>query len=89
MSPEVKRQLAVALHYEKGSGAPRVVAKGKGELGARIIEIARAHDVPIEENAVLAGALSNVELGDEIPEELYKAVAEVLIFVLGLSGRLR
>jgi flagellar biosynthesis protein len=89
MSPDVKRQLAVALHYEKGSGAPRVVAKGKGTLGAKIIEIARAHDVPIEENEVLAGALSNVELGEEIPEDLYKAVAEVLIFVLGLSGRLR
>ncbi|HEU0150539.1 MAG TPA: EscU/YscU/HrcU family type III secretion system export apparatus switch protein [Bradyrhizobium sp.] len=89
MSPEAKRQLAVALHYEKGSGAPRVIAKGKGTIGAKIIEIARANDVPIEENAVLAGALSNVELGDEIPEDLYKAVAEVLIFVLGLSGRLR
>jgi len=90
MSPEVKRQLAVALHYEKGgAGAPRVVAKGKGAIGARIIEIARANDVPIEENEVLAGALSNVELGEEIPEDLYKAVAEVLIFVLGLSGRLR
>jgi flagellar biosynthesis protein len=89
MSPEVKRRLAVALHYEKGSGAPRVVAKGKGTIGARIIEIARAHDVPIEENEVLVGALSNVELGEEIPEDLYKAVAEVLIFVLGLSGRLR
>jgi flagellar biosynthesis protein len=87
MSPEAKRQLAVALHYDKGSGAPRVVAKGKGTIGAKIIEIARANDVPIEENAVLAGALSNVELGDEIPEDLYKAVAEVLIFVLGLSGR--
>jgi flagellar biosynthesis protein len=89
MSPEIKRQLAVALHYDKGSGAPRVIAKGKGTIGAKIIEIARANDVPIEENAVLAGALSNVELGDEIPEDLYKAVAEVLIFVLGLSGRLR
>jgi flagellar biosynthesis protein len=44
---------------------------------------------PIEENEVLAGALSNVELGDEIPAELYKAVAEVLIFVLRLSGRVR
>jgi flagellar biosynthesis protein len=66
-----------------------VIAKGKGTIGAKIIEIARANDVPIEENAVLAGALSNVELGDEIPEDLYKAVAEVLIFVLGLSGRLR
>jgi len=87
MSPEAKRQLAVALHYEKGSGAPRVLAKGKGAIGAKIIEVARANDVPIEENAVLAGALSNVEIGDEIPEDLYKAVAEVLIFVLGLSGR--
>jgi flagellar biosynthesis protein len=89
MTPEAKRQLAVALHYEKGSGAPRVVAKGRGTTGARIIEIARAHDVPIEENEVLAGALSNVELGEEIPEDLYKAVAEVLIFVMRLSGRLR
>jgi flagellar biosynthesis protein len=87
MSPDAKRQLAIALQYEKGSGAPRVVAKGKGTIGARIIEVARAHDVPIEENEVLAGALSNVELGDEIPEDLYKAVAEVLIFVLKLSGR--
>jgi flagellar biosynthesis protein len=90
MSPEVKRQLAVALHYEKGgAGAPRVVAKGKGAIGARIIEIARANDVPIEENEVLAGALSNVELGDEIPTELYKAVAEVLVFVMRLTKRAR
>ena len=51
--------------------------------------MARAHDIPIEENEVLAGALAHVELGDEIPAELYKAVAEVLIFVLRLSGRIR
>ena len=88
MSVDTKSQLAVALHYEKG-GAPRVVAKGRGAIGARIIEVARAHDIPIEENEVLAGALSNIELGDEIPAELYKAVAEVLIFVLRLSGRVR
>ena len=67
----------------------RVIAKGKGSIGAKIIEIAKAHDIPIEENEVLAGALSNVEIGDEIPAELYKAVAEVLIFVLRLSGRIR
>jgi flagellar biosynthesis protein len=88
MSVTSKSQLAVALHYEKG-GAPRVVAKGRGAIGAKIIEVARAHAIPIEENEVLAGALSNVELGDEIPAELYKAVAEVLIFVLRLSGRIR
>jgi len=80
-------KLAIALQYEKGTGAPRVVAKGKGAIGAHIVELARAHDIPIEENEILAGALSRIELGDEIPPELYKAVAEVLVFVLRLSGR--
>lgn len=88
MNVEARGQLAVALHYDK-KGAPRVVAKGNGTIGAKIIELAKAHDIPIEENEVLAGALSHVEIGDEIPEELYKAVAEVLIFVLRLTGRIR
>jgi flagellar biosynthesis protein len=88
MSAETRKQLAVALHYDK-KGAPRVVAKGRGSIGEKIIEIAKAHDSPIEENEVLAGALSKVELDDEIPPELYKAVAEVLVFVLRLSGRIR
>lgn len=81
-------KLAVALEYDR-KGAPRVVAKGKGALGEKIIEVAKANDVPVEENEVLAGALSNVELGDEIPPELYRAVAEVLVFVLRLSGHRR
>ena len=88
MSTDTRNQLAVALLYDK-TGAPRVVAKGRGSIGHKIIEVAKAHDIPIEENEVLAGALSNVEIGDEIPAELYKAVAEVLIFVLRLSGRVR
>ena len=88
MSVELRNQLAVALHYDR-TGAPRVVAKGKGPIGKKIIEVAKAHDIPIEENEVLVGALSNVEIGDEIPQELYKAVAEVLTFVLGLSSRVR
>jgi flagellar biosynthesis protein len=88
MISETRNTLAVALHYDK-KGAPRVVAKGKGTLGDNIIGIAKENDIPIEENEVLAGALSNVELGDEIPAELYKGVAEVLIFVMRLSGRLR
>jgi flagellar biosynthesis protein len=88
MSIDAKGLLAVALHYDK-KGAPRVVAKGRGALGEKIVEIAREHGVPIQENEVLAGALSHVELDDEIPAELYKAVAEVLIFVMRLSGRLR
>ena len=56
MNPKAKSQLAVALHYDR-KGAPRVVAKGKGSLGAKIIEVAKAHDIPIEENEVLAGAV--------------------------------
>ncbi len=88
MSPPPKNTLAVALHYEQ-AGTPRVVAKGKGEIGQKIIETARQHGVPIEENASLAGALSEVEIGDEIPVELYKAVAEVLIFIMRMSGRLK
>lgn len=88
MSERPAHSLAVALHYEK-PGAPRVVAKGRGTVGDKIIETARANGVPIEENASLAAALSEIELGDEIPPELYKAVAQVLTFILRLSGRLR
>jgi flagellar biosynthesis protein len=88
MTVKAKNRLAVALYYDK-KGAPRVVAKGRGSIGEKIIEIAKSHDIPIEDNEILAGALSNVELGDEIPVELYKAVAEVLVFVLRLSGRIR
>jgi flagellar biosynthesis protein len=85
VSTAPKNQLAVALQYE-APGTPRVVAKGKGEVGQKIIDTAREHGVPIEENASLAGALSEVEIGNEIPVELYKAVAEVLIFLMRMSG---
>jgi len=79
--------LAVALQYE-APGTPRVVASGRGAIGQKIIEVARAHGVPVEENAGLAEALSEVEIGNEIPVELYRAVAEVLTFILRASGRL-
>ena len=88
MTEPGKRALAVALHYEK-PGAPRVVAKGRGAVGEKIIEAARSHGVPLEQNAGLAEVLSQVELEEEIPEALYRAVAEVLLFVLKLSGRIR
>jgi flagellar biosynthesis protein len=76
-----KPQLAVALHYDEAS-APKVVAVGRGWLGQRIIEAARESGVPLEQNPVLAEALATIELDAEIPEELYRAVAEVLAFVL-------
>ena len=83
MSEPQRSPLAVALHYEK-PGAPRVVAKGRGEIGRRIIEVARANGVPLEENAALAEALAQVELEHAIPETLYRAVAAGLGCVLKL-----
>ncbi|MGL4325353.1 MAG: EscU/YscU/HrcU family type III secretion system export apparatus switch protein [Beijerinckiaceae bacterium] len=80
-------RLAIALQYERGTDhAPRVVAKGKGELAERIVAVAREHGVVIEDNPALAAALSFVDIDDPIPEELYKAVAEVIGFVLRLQG---
>lgn len=88
MTPPSPRQIAVALEYD-GHGAPRVTAKGRGELAQRIVETAREHGVAVEENAILAQALSAVELDDEIPEELYRAAAQVIGFVLALRGEMR
>lgn len=83
-----KTPLAVALLYEKPR-APVVIAKGRGEIGQAIIDAAREHGVPLEHNPELAEALSRVELDDQIPEALYRAVAEVLAFILKTSGHLR
>ena len=80
-------KLAVALKYEKPR-APQVTAVGRGELARRIIEVAEANGVPISENAGLAVALSDVEIDQEIPENLYRAVAEVLSYILRVSGKL-
>ena len=83
---EQRPPLAVALHYS-GSGAPRIVAKGGGEVAARIVQTAREHNVPLQEDAALAATLSRLELGREIPRELYVAVAQVLAFAWGVAGK--
>ena len=84
VSPPVKPTLAVALTY-KAPDAPRVVAVGRGKLGQRIIDTAREHGVPLEANAPLAEALSNIELETEIPERLYEAMAVIIGFILRAS----
>lgn len=81
MNQDPRKSLAVALTYE-APNAPRVVASGRGLVGEKIIEAAKAHGVPIQQNAALAQALSTIELETEIPERLYVAVAEILAFVL-------
>ncbi len=88
MSAPVLPRIAVALEYD-GHGAPRVTAKGRGELAERIVETGREHNVAVEQNAILAQALSAVELDDQIPEELYRATAQVIAFVLSLRGEWR
>ncbi|WP_029519964.1 FlhB-like flagellar biosynthesis protein [Persephonella sp. IF05-L8] len=73
---------AVALKYERGKDkAPKVIAKGKGHIGEKIIQVAKEHNIPIKEDPVLVEALSQIEINQEIPPELYKAVAEILAFV--------
>ena len=80
--------IAVALKYEPGKSAPRVVAKGAGTIAAKIREKADAERVPIVRDVPLARALhSQCEVGDEIPPELFAAVAGVLAFVLSLKRR--
>jgi flagellar biosynthesis protein len=83
---EQRPPLAVALHYS-GNGAPRIVAKGGGDVAARIVQTAREHNVPLQEDAALAATLSRLELGREIPRELYVAVAQVLAFAWTIAGK--
>jgi flagellar biosynthesis protein len=74
-----KPAVAVALSYP-GAGAPKVTAKGHGETAERILELANEHEIPLWQDAGLAGVLAQVDLGDEIPEALYTAVSEVIAF---------
>jgi len=82
---------AVALVYDdKVSGAPSVLAKGQDYIARKIREVALENDIDIVENPPLAQSLySMCEIGDEIPEELYQAVADILVFVYRQKGRIR
>lgn len=84
---DTDRASAVALSYS-GKGAPRVTAKGHGELAKRIIDLAQTHNIPLSQDKELTALLAQIPLGQEIPEELYIAVAEVIAFAYRLSGQL-
>ena len=77
---------AVALSYD-GHAAPRVTAKGQGAVAERILAIAEAHEIPLQQDPALITLLAQVELGDEIPPQLYVAVSRVLAFAYRIAGR--
>jgi flagellar biosynthesis protein len=81
LNKEVKDQTAVAIAYEPGEAAPKILATGKGKLADKIIEKAKENKVPTYKDGKLADTLSKLKIGDMIPPELYSVVAEILVFV--------
>lgn len=79
-------QKAVALYYD-GKSAPHISAKGTGLVAQQIMEIAQEHGVPLCDNPSLVDLLVTLELGDEIPQNLYIAVAYIIAFAYQLEGK--
>jgi flagellar biosynthesis protein len=83
-----KRKKAVALRYNPlKDRAPKVTAKGSGDVAERIIAIAREHDIPIRDDADLVEILSRLDIEKEIPPDVYVVVAELLAFVYSVNGK--
>ena len=78
---------ATALRYEPGQASPKVTATGRGLVAERILEEAEKAGVPIRRDAALAEALNGLQLGHEVPEELWAAVAEALAWAYALDAR--
>jgi flagellar biosynthesis protein len=88
--PNQREKKAVALRYQPGHDlAPRVIAKGSGEIAEQIIAIAKSNGVPLQENPSLIQLLSKIEVDQQIPPELYRVVAEVLSLVYRIETRAR
>lgn len=78
--------IAVSLQWD-GKGAPRVTAKGRGEIAERIVALAAANGVPLREDRALVSVLSKIDIDQQIPAQLYVAVAEVIAFAYALRGK--
>ncbi len=82
-----KDRKAVALKYERGrDAAPKVTAKGRGTVADKILALAREHGIPIEKDTALMEALYRLDLNEQIPEELYQIVAEILAFIYRMNA---
>jgi len=78
----MKKKKAVALKYEtQKDTAPKVVAKGEGKIAEKIIQIAKEHGIPIQEDKDLVEVLSKLDVGEEIPIELYEVVAKIFAYI--------
>ena len=88
-SEQEQRRKAVAVKYDAESqAAPKIVAKGSGYLAERIIELAEEHGVHIHEDPDLTAVLSKLDVNTEIPEDLYRAIAQILAYVYQLNNKL-
>lgn len=85
MEKNEKRKQAIALEYNPGEVAPKILASGTGVIAEKIIEKAKESDVPLYQDNKLADTLSKLDIGDYIPPELYSIVAEILVFVDNLD----
>ena len=82
-----KDKKAIAVKYERGrDAAPKVTAKGRGAVAEKILALARENGVPIEKDSTLMEALYRLDLNEEIPEELYQVVAELLAFIYRMNS---
>jgi len=80
---------AVALRYEDSDAAPIVVASGLGYMAQKIVEVATENNIPVYEDTSLATVLSQFQLGQEIPEELYQAIVEIYVYFLKFDSSSR
>lgn len=86
MKQDKKRTVAAAIKYDPDKdAAPRLTAKGKGYIADKIIELAKKHDIPIKSDPGLVEILSRLDIDEQIPMEVYRAVAEILAFVYSLN----
>lgn len=85
---QVNKKKAVALGYNRSQdNAPKVLASGAGEIANKIISLAKEHDIPIKEDPDLIEILSKVEVDQEIPPNLYKAIAEIFSFLYKITNK--
>lgn len=85
-----KSTIAAAIEYDdKRDAAPRVTAKGRGSIAEKIIKLAMEHNIPIREDPALVQILSRLNIDEQIPPEIYKAIAEILAFVYSVNEQYR